>query len=94
MDRDLLVDLYHAYNPAVSDAERYVEVALEMFPLGNCGLATVLLQHYLGGEIVNGSYDGRAHTFLLLYGLVVDITADQFGGPEVYVGPLQAPWAR
>jgi hypothetical protein len=25
--------------------------------------------------------------------IVVDITADQFGGPAVYVGPLAEPWS-
>jgi hypothetical protein len=41
---------------------------------------------------VRGTYSGYSHTFLLLGGNVVDITADQFDGPPVYVGPLTQPW--
>lgn len=52
------------------------------------------MQHRLSeGEIRNGSYAGHGHTFLVIEGVVVDITADQFDGPDVYVGPLVAPWS-
>ena len=66
-----------------------------MFPNLNCGLATVYLRKlFSDGRIVNGKYKDNNHTFLLLEdSVVVDITSDQYGGPKVYVGPLQSPWS-
>ncbi|MDD2785588.1 MAG: hypothetical protein PHS79_01690 [Patescibacteria group bacterium] len=91
---DLLANLYSGYNPDV-DAQRFVEDALKIFPKLNCGLASVYLQKVLGGgEIVRGAYGVNAHTFLVLdENVVVDITADQYGGPKVYVGELKFPWS-
>ena len=43
--------------------------------------------------MVTGSYEGQKHTFLMLDNLVLDITADQFGGPALYVGSLVSPWS-
>src|SRR5262245_25798387 len=89
----LLGNLYLEYNPDVGRIERFLRRAAETFPTYNCGLATVYLKHvYGGGEVVNGFYDGHDHTFLKLGGMAVDITADQFGGPRVYVGTLDLPW--
>ena len=66
-----------------------------MFPNLNCGLATVYLRKlFSDGKIVNGKYQNKNHTFLLLEdSVVVDITSDQYGGPKVYVGLLQSPWS-
>lgn len=57
------------------------------------------LKHILGiGKEERGKYGEEDHTFLLIeeekpeQRLVIDITSDQYGGPRVYVGPLQAPW--
>lgn len=94
----LLRELYHRYNPEVEDIDSFVRHAGNLFPKLNCGLATVYLRHKLGvGNIVNGKYRDEDHTFLLLgnnneKGIVADITADQYGGPDIYVGPLQSPW--
>jgi hypothetical protein len=85
--------LYQAFNP-VPNIDMFVLEALKMFPELNCGLATVYLQSKLGGEIIKGKYQERYHTFLMLGDQIVDITADQYGGPRIYVGPLQAPWSR
>jgi hypothetical protein len=91
--KDLLASLYIAYNPEV-DIDAYIPMATELFPHGNCGLATVYLRHRLRvGEIKRGSYANEGHTFLAIGSLIVDITADQFDGPPMYVGPLQAPWS-
>lgn len=91
-DTELLVDLYRGYAD-VGDTVRFVDKARSMFPVGNCGIASLLLREKLGGEVVQGKYGEQDHTFLSVDGVVVDITADQFGGPRVYVGPLQPPWS-
>ncbi len=88
----LLARLYSDYNP-VSDPALFVERALGMFPRLCCGLATAYVQQQLGeGTIVRGAYGNEGHTYLVARGSVVDVTADQFGGPEVYVGPIVSPW--
>ncbi len=91
-DLELLAWLYFQYN-AVAEPRLFVERALEMFPRLCCGLASVYAQHRLGGgSVVRGWYGGQRHTFLSCRGCVVDLTADQFLGPAVYVGRLRAPW--
>lgn len=94
VDNGLLAKLYIKYSN-VPDIEDFLKQARESFPKLNCGLATVYLRHRLGeGEIVNGKYGKENHSFLLLNGkTVIDITADQYGGPRVYCGPLKPPWA-
>lgn len=90
-DCELLIELYREYAD-VGDTSQFVDKARNIFPLGNCGLASLYLKKELGGEVVQGKYGEHNHTFLLIDDTVVDITADQFGGPEVYVGPLRKPW--
>ncbi len=92
VDRALLARLYEAYRPT-PDIESFVARALCMFPNLCCGLASVALgERLLEAIITRGSYAGARHTFVLAHGLVVDVTADQFGGPPVYVGPPVWPW--
>jgi hypothetical protein len=83
--------------------------AIANFPDEACQVATDELKHRLGfGEIIDGSYrvaepgDHSAfqrHEFLdvgetdVAKRTIVDITADQFGGPSVYVGEWRAPWS-
>ena len=76
--------------------------AESLWPMYNCGLAAVALHDLLGtGEIIRagvGRYDNAKHTFLELDSIdtgpvIADITADQFGGPPVYVGKLVLPWS-
>ncbi len=90
-----LEKLYLHYNP-IRDITIFIKRALEAFPRGNCGLTSVYLRQFLPrAEIVRGYYEEQPHTFLLIREkIVVDITADQFGGQEVYVGPLCEPWKR
>lgn len=88
----LLKKLYLAYNANV-EIDSFLKQAKTLFPHLNCGLAAVYLQHKLGGVVVTGSYEGQKHTFLMLDNLVLDITADQFGGPALYVGSLVSPWS-
>lgn len=90
-DQELLIELYREYVD-VGDTVQFVNKAKDIFPNGNCGLASLYLKKKLGGEIVQGKYGKHNHTFLLVKDIVIDITADQFGGPRVYVGPLQPPW--
>lgn len=90
-DKELLVQLYREYAD-VGDTVRFVNKAKDIFPRGNCGLASLYLKKELGGKVVWGKYGEHNHTFLLVADTVIDITADQFGGPEVYVGPLRKPW--
>jgi hypothetical protein len=86
-----LGELYFTYNPEV-EPPSFVEKARHLFPHLNCGLTSVYLRSILGGKITRGRYQNHDHTFLLWRHLVVDITADQFGGPKVYVGKLMSPW--
>jgi hypothetical protein len=92
-DRRLLAELYGRYNP-VPDIRGFIERALAMFPKLCCGLAIIYLRHRLGGWGVacQGFYRTIPHTVLAADDLLIDITADQFGGPAVYVGPVLYPW--
>jgi hypothetical protein len=92
VDPELLARLYYAYN-RIPDVDAFVESGLRMFPRLCCGLASSYLRGRLGeGVVCRGSYGGQRHSYLLVRGSVLDITADQFGGPEVYHGPLVSPW--
>lgn len=94
VDRSVLKRLYSGYT-SVPDMDAFLTQAQAIFPHGNCGLASLYLQHRLGmGEVVQGFYENEPHTFLRLpNNWIVDITADQFkGGPTVYVGRLKPPW--
>lgn len=78
------------------------------FPTGQCGntcdmLAQFLIDNGIGPiRYINGTYYGgdenvmQSHTWLLVYDLIIDITADQFRYHEkpltcdtpVYIGPM------
>ncbi len=89
-----LAELYSEYNPT-NGVENFVKKAINIFPSLNCGLACVYLKDILKeGEIINGKYGEHNHTFLMVDEQVIDITADQYGGPKVYVGPLKSPWKK
>ena len=91
--KEKLARLYSYYNREVNEST-FVAKAEAIFPKLNCGLASVYLKNILGGEIIQGKYGEDKHTFLLSNDWVVDITADQYGGPKVYVGEFKSPWAR
>ena len=92
VDRRLLKRLYRQYQ-AVPKLRRFLDKASGLFPNLNCGLASLYLRHRLGeGRVVQGMYGTQNHTFLLVGDLAADITADQYGGPKVYVGRLRSPW--
>ena len=93
IDKSILRKLYTQYHP-VKNINVFMNRATDLFPNLNCGVASVYLKHVLGkGSIVNGNYSNNNHTFLLLNKkTIIDITADQYGGPKVYVGPLKNPW--
>jgi hypothetical protein len=92
ISRELLIGLYKEY-ANVGDTLKFVEKTKVIFPNGNCGLASLYLKEKLGGKVVQGKYGKQNHTFLLVDETVIDITADQFGGPKVYMGPLRLPWS-
>lgn len=91
------------------DFDRATALSLEDFPSTACQVATDELLHRIGyGRIVDGSYvvsgqgkiDGYwRHEWLDLgktevaEHTILDITADQFGGPPIYLGDFQRPWA-
>lgn len=65
---------------------------IECFPDGCCGITTELLGDYLNsldiGEFkyVRAKKSTSSHAWLEVYGLIVDITSDQFPGrPRIYV---------
>jgi hypothetical protein len=84
--------LYLVYNSSVH-IDLFLDEAEKIFPNLNCGIASVLLREKLGGEVRQGKYKEQQHTFLKLSDCIVDITADQYGGPSVYVGPCVSPWS-
>ena len=94
IDESELKSLYQKYNP-IDDIDIFMAKAKKMFPNLNCGLASIYLQKlFSNGKIVNGKYKNNNHTFLMLKeSIIIDITSDQYGGPRVYVGPLQSPWS-
>lgn len=71
------------------------------FPVGCCGTISELLGEYLNsldlGEfnyVCGVKRAEESHAWLEVYGLVIDITADQFSGrPAVYIAPKDA-WYR
>lgn len=93
VNKSELKQLYQEYNP-IEDAESFVKTAESIFPKLNCGLTSVFLKKLLPrSRIMKGKYQNNDHTFLLLNdSIVVDITADQYDGPKVYVGSLKNPW--
>ncbi len=95
LDTKLLIDLYQSYN-RLKNPREFVTRAQKMFPNLNCGLASVYLKHlFKKGEIIKGKYADESHTFLQLdNNLIVDITADQYGGPPIYVGPITPPYRK
>ena len=94
VDCQLLLRLYEKYHH-VPHGEIFVRKALSSFPRLNCGLASVYLRHHIHqGTIVRGKFKDHLHTFILLRNsIVLDITADQYGGPKIHVGKLAWPWA-
>lgn len=88
----LLEELYRTYN-SLPDLSQFMRKSQNLFPDLNCGIASLYLKHILGrGEIRKGLYGNHQHTVLLLDDQIIDITADQFGGPRIYRGPLTYPW--
>ena len=77
-----------------SRIDEMINKAVEQFPREACIIASLYLNIRLRhrGLIVIGSYQEKPHTYIVLDGVIVDITADQFGGPRVYVGPIKEPW--
>ena len=93
VNKKILQTLYEKYT-TVPDCKQFIERASDLFPKLNCGLASVYLQYLLKkGRIIQGKYGENNHTFLLVKNTIIDITADQYGGPKIYIGPLQVPWS-
>lgn len=93
VDQELLRILYISYNP-LSRSKLFIERSRTLFPSLNCGIASCYLKHLYGrGEIKTGNYKNNPHTFLQIKNIIIDITADQFGGPPVYIGKLKYPWS-
>lgn len=86
---------YHAYNSTIKNPKEFVVTAVRQFPKLACGVAAVYMSHIVArGRPHYGFYGKNPHTFLLLGdGSIIDITADQYGGPPVYFGPLRQPWS-
>jgi hypothetical protein len=102
VDRKLLADLCLPYASSFGgNVDHFLDRTLPNFPDGNCGVASIYLKHRLeGGELRNGTFHGLTHVVLDLSEVVLqyddlisDITADQFGGPKIYVGPMRDPWS-
>lgn len=91
IEKRRLKHLYNKYH-YVKDMDLFLSRAEMLFPSLNCGLTSLYLRKSIGeGKIINGKYGKENHTFLLLNkNIVVDITADQYGGPSdlpPFLGP-------
>ena len=96
VDRNKVIDLYWRKNPANRKFDvGSLSSTLNIFPYNNCGLVSVYLESLIpDSKVVEGKYGLRYHDFILVQeSIIVDITADQFGGPKVYVGKLRSPWS-
>ena len=77
------------------EAETWRKVTISAFPRGACGHCSELLARYLFDELgIEATYaagdvrhmvNGESHAWLEFNGLYIDISADQFGLPEVIV---------
>lgn len=94
-----LIQLGRRFRTAIEHVMKtaWVPEHLRDFPHGCCGTISELLGEHLNsldiGEFIYvcGEKDGGSHAWLEVYGLVVDITADQFEGrPAVYVDAKDA----
>lgn len=105
-----LDELVHGFRNAIERAKNEGESSyyFSRFPVGQCGTTSDMLSQYLidngieNIEYVNGTYysedpeNWQAHTWLLVDGLVIDITCDQFKfhapplrcDVPVYIGPV------
>jgi len=94
IDGEKLNHLYMAYNH-ISHVDRFLDTARKIFPRLCCGIATIYLKEILTeGTVKRGKYERNNHTFLLLNEeVIVDITADQYGGPSVFMGLIRYPWS-
>ena len=87
---------------------QWIEQSVANFPIDCCEIgAAVLLDRVGEGEIAHGRYERepigphnirKSHTFWTQAetpgktALMADITADQYGGPPIFVGSLKRPW--
>lgn len=92
VDTAMLKKIYGSYT-LIPNMDEFVTIALSQFPKLNCGLTSLYLQYLLqDGEVHSGKYKQENHTFLTIENLIIDITADQYGGPKIYIGSLCEPW--
>ena len=83
---------YTDYAPDI-DVDLFLSHSRRLFPALNCGLCSTYLRAVLHcGTVRRGRYNADLHTVLIVGSTVIDVTADQFGGPPVYIGPLRQPW--
>lgn len=94
IDTGVLEGLYAAYNP-LQDLGSFIEASQHIFPSLNCGLASLYLRYLLGtGQLMRVRYGSHNHTVLQVDDeTIMDITADQYGGPTIYIGPLASPYS-
>lgn len=84
-----------------------VQLARHYFPKGCCGVASCWLARKIpDSKLVHGAYQIRKkkwfglkvkvteepHTWIETGDTIIDITADQFGGPKIYIGPVKEPY--
>jgi len=76
---------------------RYGEIVVGCYGKDDGGYYDEAKKRWVAGLMECGD---RYHSFLdvgetdVARSTIVDITADQFGGPAVYVGDLHEPWSR
>lgn len=103
---ELVVDFRKAIEAAMANGEQ--GELFRKFPVGQCGHVSDLLAQFFVDKgfgpitYVNGTYYGKygtimqAHTWLVVDGLIIDITGDQFkhhaapltNDVPIYIGPM------
>lgn len=82
---DSLRKLATRFRGAIEACRTRLPIGLQNFPIGACRDASLLLGQHLkqsgvgSPTYVSGTKEGRTHAWLEMDGIIIDITADQFG---------------
>lgn len=100
MDTDALTRIARCARVTLErHARTGTDFTFQNFPRGTCGPTSEILGRYLIGagcpqdqvRYVCGMKGGKSHAWLQVNGVIVDITADQFGEPPVIIA-RNSPW--
>lgn len=82
---DDLFALRKSFEKAFHQDTAYKQQAGKTPSHGHCAIVAELVRQRLGGKIFACNVDGQPHRYNHIEGLWVDLTADQFGLPQVCI---------